>query len=32
MKDKINLEHYTTNGIEFIDLIQNGVDDFGSYC
>lgn len=32
MKDKINPEHYTTNGIEFIDLIQNGVDDFGSYC
>lgn len=32
MKDKINPEHYTTNGVEFIDLIQNGVDDFGSYC
>lgn len=32
MKDKINPEHYTTNGIEFIDLIQNGIDDFGSYC
>lgn len=32
MKDKINPEHYTTNGIEFIDLIQNGLDDFGSYC
>jgi hypothetical protein len=32
MKDKINPAHYTTNGIEFIDLIQNGVDDFGSYC
>lgn len=32
MKDKINPEHYITNGIEFIDLIQNGVDDFGSYC
>ena len=32
MKDKINPKHYTTNGVEFIDLIQNGVDDFGSYC
>lgn len=32
MKDKINPEHYITNGVEFIDLIQNGVDDFGSYC
>ena len=32
MKDKINPTHYTTNGVEFIDLIQNGVDDFGSYC
>ena len=32
MKDKINPKHYTTNGVEFIDLIQHGVDDFGSYC
>ena len=32
MKDKINPEHYITNGVEFIDLIQNGVDDFGGYC
>lgn len=30
--DVKNPQHYKHNGFDFIDIIQNGVDDFGSYC
>ena len=31
-KDNINPTHYKDGNGEFIDVIQNAVDDFGSYC